>query len=378
MKKWIFLFGILCATAVLSGAQNLSEAVRAAAFPAVVQNSQFDKMKPSVLSEDEVSVLSAYLFNMYMVAEHNTLVPEALSLNETGVLDPLMHLKKSFPAERAHKIYLKNQARVQEALSFMFRLAGRPYPNDAQAEEAWALALQQASAATRSRQRISYAMPEELHLQGEYDWADVSFLVPALRMAAVESENKAVLFEKTQATLEDLDTRLAAGGGRNKPNYTYRWVKDECEYSSYVLAEHLLQTAASEPEKWGKTRVYKITARPSKETFYLRPVQGERFVLADGTQAAKWQYHTAVLLVLHTQAGDYIPVVLDSFLGKTEEPFTLAQWSDFFDKTTRFEVVAFEKNKKIDEALKTPQSVNQDGKIIRINGRDYKPAPIEE
>ena len=367
---------MLAMTASL-GAQTTLNDWRGGALAAPVQNAQFAQMLPSVAGEDEMSLLAAYLFNRYMVAAVHTDAgqEENLSLSYVGVLDPLM--KKSFPADKAHKIYLKNQERVQETLSLMFRLARRSYPRNTRQEVKWAEALQHAAQQTRSRSPIAYAMPDKLFVQGDYVWADISFLVPALRMATVESENKVVLFEKKQATLEDFDNRLVSGG-RNKPDYTYRWVKDECEYSSYVLGKHLLQTAAGEPERWQKTRLYKMTARPPKEAYYLRPAQGERFLLPDGTQAAKWQYHTALLLVLHTQKGDYIPIVLDAFLGDTETPFTLAQWLDFFDKTTQFEVTAFEQNDKIDEALQLPKEISPDGQIIRVNGHDYKPAPIEE
>jgi hypothetical protein len=394
-KKFILLLlsGIL--TGAPLGAVDITDVSRAVWRSGQIRNGQFDEMRNDLFSrqkekyngldlwlntqkDNNVYALAVYLYNMYLLREiYGPSAEKTISLNALGALDAVSRLKTAFPFEQTEKLYRKHQAQIQAQLSFFFQVAYRAYPHDTAQEENWVALLSRAGVANPKRIKPFYTLPDNLRLQGEYVRADISFLIPALRSAQAESTHKVILFDKSQATLEDFDSMLARSG-HTQTEHTYRWVKDECEYSSYVLGKHLLQAAQSAPEKWQKTRIYKMTARPPKGTFYLRPAQGERFTLAGGETASKWQYHTAVLLVLQTGEGRYVPLVLDNFLGEAEAPFTLAQWLAYFNGETQFEAVPFETNTEVEAAIQTPQEVINPARKIRVNGVVYQPAKIEQ
>jgi len=376
-KLFILLFTLLLSAPLV--AQN-TDAIWRAVARAQAQKATFADMRetlPPTAKQDNISAYATYLHNMYIWHEiYENQDEKTLSLNYLGVAESISH-RPDLRTKNALEFYRKNQAKIQEQIAALFLTDRKNYPKNTAQEEKW-ITLLQAQDFHSTRYKLLYTYPEVLFFPQKYAQADVSFLIPAIRTAGAMAVQKVILFERTQATLEDLDSRLASGGGRNKPEYTYRWVKDECEYSSYLLGAQLLQTAQNHPQQWNQTRVYKITARPAQGEFYLRPAQGERFTLADGTPAAKWQYHTAILVMLNTQQGEFIPIVLDNFLGSAQEPVALAQWVTFFDKTTQFEVVPFARNEKVEQAIQTPDEVTQNGQLVRVNKHTYKPAPIEE
>ena len=378
MRKTFILFFTLLLSAPLV-AQN-TDAIWRAVARAQAQKATFADMRPTLppnVKPDNIAAYATYLHNMYIWHEiYGNQDEKTLSLNYLGVAESISHLP-DLRTKNALKFYRKHQAKIQEQIAALFLTDRKNYPKNTALEEKW-ITLLQAQDFHSNRYKLLYDYPEVSLFPQTYAQADVSFLILAIRMADTLAGQKVILFERTQATLEDLDSRLASGGGRNKPEYTYRWVKDECEYSSYLVGVQLLQMAQSNPRQWEKTRVYKITARPAQGEFYLRPAQSERFTLTNGAPAAKWQYHTAILVMLNTQKGEIIPVVLDNFLGSAEKPVALAQWITSFDKTTQFEVVPFARNEKVEQAIQTPDEVTQNGQIVRVNNRDYKPAPIEE
>ena len=395
MRKYGFLVLLLAFTAANAGAVDIAALTRAVQNQGR-QNAQFEVMRDDLAQaqkekytaadllfntqkENNRTALAVYLYNMYVLQDaYGPHEESALSLNDLGALDAVCRLKTAFPYPDAEKLYRKNHAEIQGLIAGFFRRDARVYPQDTAQEERWITLLTRAFSPAAKRIKPFYTLPEILRLQGEAAQADVAFLTPALRAAQAQGEHLVILFEKTQASLEDLDSRLARGGGRTATQYTYRRVKDECEYSTYLLGKQLLQTAAHAPQKWGRTRLYKITARPDQTDFYLRPASGERFTLADGTAAAKWQYHTALLAVLNTQQGEFVPVVFDAFLGRAEQPLTLEKWLAHFDKGTQFEAVPFETDRQVDAAIRTPERILPDGKRIEVDRRIYSPAPIEE
>ena len=376
-KTLILLFTLLLSAPLV--AQNTDDIWRAVAR-AQTQKATFADMRPTLPPDtkpNNVAAYATYLHNMYIWHEiYGNPDEKTLSLNYLGVAESISHWS-DLRTKNALEFYRKHQADIQTRIGALFLMEHKNYPKNTALEEKW-ITLLQGQDFHSNRYKLLYTYPEVSLLPQTYAQADVAFLIPAIRTADTIAQQKVILFERTQATLESLDTRLASGGGRNKPEYTYRWVKDECEYSSYLLGVQLLQTAQNNPQKWNQTRVYKITARPAKNEFYLRPAQGERFTLSGGSPAAKWQYHTAILVVLNTQEGAFVPVVLDNFLGSAEDPIALAQWVSAFDKTTQFEVVPFARNEKVEEAIQTPDEIIPSGQLVRANKHTYKPAPIEE
>lgn len=376
-KTCILLLTLLLSSPLV--AQN-TDAIWRAVARAQAQKATFADLRPTLppgTKPDNIAAYATYLHNMYIWHEiYGNTDEKTLSLNYLGVAESISHWP-DLRTKNALKFYRKNRADIQTRIGALFFVDRKNYPKNTALEEKW-ITLLQAQDFHSNRYKLLYDYPEVSLFPQTYTQADIHFLIPAIRTADTLARHKVILFERTQATLEDLDSRLANGGGRNRPEYTYRWVKDECEYSSYLLGAQLLQTAQNHPQQWNQTRVYKITARPARNEFYLRPAQGERFTLANGTPAAKWQYHTAILMMLNTQKGAFIPVVLDNFLGSAEDPVALAQWVSAFDKTTQFEVVPFARNEKVEQAIQTPDEIIPSGQIVRVNNRDYKPAPIEE
>lgn len=152
----------------------------------------------------------------------------------------------------------------------------------------------------------------------------------------------------------------------------YRYVSDECNYCSYLFGRCACEAVASRSKNWGLMRIYRVVARPASGEF-LRPAQGEHFVLADGASAPPWRYHTATLLIMNRD-GRFTPVVADKFLtGESPAPFE--EWVKKFSAPhTVFSAVPFTRSERVENAIKTPEE--RRGKNVVVSGKVFEPYPV--
>lgn len=315
-----------------------------------------------------IRALAIYFLNMQISTQmyNSSATPSHLTLNFLGVLDGLVGAPELFDVTKATSFYQKNKKEVDAYLAQIRQKSiAKEWPAPSQAQlNAWLKLLENLP---RRDKMPLYAFPATNLLQTPIPSQEVSLFRTAL--AKVAGSKQVVTYQTLHASLEDLDTKI--GVHQQRMEYTYRWVKDECFYSSYILGKNLAEQITNKALH-GNTRVYRLSAFP-KTGQYLQPAQGQRFTLANGTTSLHWQYHTAILVVW-PHNGSHVVMVLDNFLGG-KEPISLDQWLKHFHANTVFSAAPFTRNKKTEGAIKTPSKIM--GNKVQVNGTTYEPHPVE-
>jgi len=313
-----------------------------------------------------IRALAIYFLNM-QISMHfyaNKTTPSQLTLNYLGVLDGLVGGLKVFDTAQASSFYKKNKEDVD---AYFAKIRGNLWPAPSQAQiNAWLKLLEKQP---RQAGKSVYLFPQYNLLQMPVPTQEVGEFRTSLNSAIQKGGKQVITYERAQASLEDLDNKFV--NHQQHVQRTYRWVKDECYYSTYILGRLLADKIAHKKIN-GYTRVYVLTALPKTGEF-LKPASGARFTLANGSNGLHWRYHTALLVIWPSKNG-YVPMVLDNFLGG-KEPVSLATWLSHFHANTVFTAVPFLRNEKIEEAIKTPTKVQ--GGNVWIGRTEYEPAPVE-
>ncbi len=320
--------------------------------------SLWEELFSSASTQGQERALAVYLFNMHVSTKlYKTPQVSEISLHYLGVLDGLVRAQEPFDYSQARSFYQEHRESVQTILqSFL----SEPAPSEAQIEQ-WLMRLEQVP--TR-------------HKKAAYRWAELPAVTvpPAAtqrlllpwQQALREAEQQVIVYDQPDVHLEDLDRSIGNTTYRRKR--TYRWIKEECFYSSYLAAKQLVQHISRFPTGWDTTRIYLLTAYPQTGEF-LTPSAGQHFGQA---QTPSWRYHTAVLVVLDKER-QFIPLVLDRFLaGKT--PMPLDQWARNFSPQTVFTAVPFVRSKRTEQAFHIPQKT--EGQTVWIDGNKYEPAEV--
>ena len=319
----------------------------------------------STIANPRLYAIAAYLFNMYIT--HRVYLPaDSLPLEYVGVLDPLYE-QTALTGKEIIQAYQKHSEEIYQYFDQILHQNGMDIflidPTRMKKDVHILVTAYRFPDKQPSYTKMAYkdnSLPLTEH--------DRNLLLPVWQKAQAEGRTKAVLFKV--ADLSALDNKYA---NNQYLQETYRWANEECEYASYLLGRQMTQAIAGNPELWKRTHIYKIKAR-DKESFYVLTKSGtDRFQLANGTLAPAWEYHTAILVALPEGNAGYKWIVLDSFLGGTENLLSLAQWQDKFADTTAFEVLPFTINADMDKCFKTVQQ--QRGNNVVIDGREYKPYP---
>ena len=322
--------------------------------------------------DQQLYAVAAYLFNMYINNRVYPPMTKGFSLDYLGTLDPFFQLPKPQMASSAQALFMDdhNSSKIYQ------------YLNEIMINEGFGARLFKPESILNDVKRLTdtyynkdgkpvYSKPVFPLPAFDITTQDLNQLLPAWQEARKEGQNKVIPYETKQINTSAIDSPHASHNLYDIV-YTYRWVKDECEYSSYLGGKHLLRAVEQQPYYWENARIYKITARDKKGL--LRPASGEdRFRLANGQKSLAWEYHTAILVVLADKER-YKYIVLDAFLGGVANPISLEKWANFFADTTYFEVFPFHTDTKVDNALRMPQAVK--GNIVLINGKEYKPHPV--
>lgn len=320
---------------------------------------------------EHIRQMAVYLFNMYVsTAAYRMDVPSRLTLNQVGVLDSFSFGEK-FKYSKASSFYLQNKKEIKNALAGFFGKS--PYPaynaedpeNDGR-ELAFARLLEKAP---QVNGYPGYYMAAANTIKGEASSQDKAQVAAWLAAAREEGKNKVITYATNTVSLEDFDNKFARRS--NVMQYTYRCVNDECEYCGYLFGKRICRPAQENAFKnW---HFYTITARPVSGN-YLTPAAGSRFKLADGSSAARWQYHTASL-IMAWRNGRYAVLVADSFLAG-EQPVSLEKWLSYFKPgSAQFAVMPFYRNQTVENALKTPEK--RTGRNVVVGGTVHTPHPIE-
>lgn len=316
--------------------------------------------------------LAFYLFNMYVSARaYNTKSVSQVTLNFLGTLDAFSMLDDPFPLKESESFYRKHKTQIQTWLTDFFKQSnlGTYRPNEP-LELSFVRALAKAPV---YRKKPGYVTGASNLLKGTISPADRSLLEEAWYQAKNNMVLKAVTFDTPVAMMDAYDTKLARPSGQQA--HFYRWVKDECNYSSYMTGQAITKAYTKNRKGWGGLRIYMLTAHP-KSGLYVKPAAGSRFVLANGKPALNWQYHTAILVIMNTAPHRYTPIVLDSFLGG-DTLLTLDQWLAKFSPNTVFYADPFFRDKTVEDAIQEPQTVDTKDNIY-IHGKRYAPAPVEK
>ncbi len=318
-----------------------------------------------------IRALATYFFNMQVSSKlyHLSAEPSQLTLNFLGVLDGLVGAPQPFDMAQATSFYKKNKKEVDAHLTHLRAQSaiGKQWGTPSQAQiNAWLKLLEKQP---RHGKLATYLFPNYNFLQTAIPASVSSAFQSTLAQAINLSKKQVITYETAQASLEDLDSKHTVHSSHVK--LTYRWVKDECYYATYVLAKLLAGKIANNSLNKA-TRLYVLTAYPKSGEF-LQPSQGNRFTLANGSTSLHWRYHTA-LLVVFPHADSHVTLVLDSFLGGSS-PISLDQWLSKFHVNTVFTAVPFLRNKKVESALQTPSKVI--GTRVQVKGRTYEPHPVQ-
>ena len=321
--------------------------------------------------DQQLYAFAQYLFNMYLYNKKGDLPSDIpLSLIHIGALDPLYQLKKPLlPSDAKTWFYNEQDSnQIYNYLNQFLREKNMPAVlfNPQRVEQDY---LRLANTFFFQDGYPSYAKPTVFNWKTEISDEDKRLLLPLWQVANQYAQNRVVVFEQKPELNID-NPRV-----RNHPTYTYRWVKDECEYNSYVIAKELFQ-AQARSNTLAQSRIYKITAR-DKQSGLLKPNSSTvRFKLANGTQSSQWQYHTATLILLATpEKQQYKPIVLDNFLGGTTL-MSLEEWVDRFADSTYFQVIPFQTKKAYDQAIAPVEE--RRGRNVIANGHTCTPHPIHE
>lgn len=321
----------------------------------------------SKIKQQHQRALAVYLFNMYVVTR-NYHGPDlrTLDLNTLGVLDGFMRCHKPFDFKSASRFYEQNQPAVNALLRQFLQARALPWP--APSNQEYARWVQLLESAPQRYGKASYTWPQTSLWGGgalpgaQTKWENL------LKQALQLGKKQVVLYDEPAATLEDFDSHIVSKQARRKR--TYRWVADECNYMSYLVARQLTQ-AAGQRALGDAVRIYTLTAYPAQGEF-LTPSTGARFKLANGKNGLLWRYHTAVL-VIAKENGVYAPRVLDSFLGGTY-PLSVSAWLAHFSNKTVFTAVPFWRSETVENALRVPDRL--DGTNLWVDGVLYTPAPV--
>ena len=323
-------------------------------FPAQTSNSTRGKIR----------ALALYLVNMYVSSHvYSTPNPSALTLDYVGVLDGFEQEGKDFNFSRAVNFYKDHQEAVDELVNRYLEERSYPWEKPTLQERIRWTALLQTIAGRSIYAGARTWLNRTLTAEGEKQLESV------LKQTQPDLNRKVIVYDEPDLRLEDFDVHIGNHTYRRKR--TYRWVKDECYYSSYLLAKQLTQAIVTSPSVWEHTHLYILTAEPTRDEF-LTPAQGERFKLADGTYGLHWRYHTAVLVVFQ-QNGAYYLVILDRFLAGGK-PVPLGTWLSHFSSQTQFQAKPFVRSKKVEDALKIPSRT--EGNAIWAEGNKYIPASV--
>lgn len=316
----------------------------------------------------QIRAMAFYLVNMYVSAHlYATANPSALTLDYMGVLDGFEQVGNDFDFSRAVRFYKNHQEAVDNLVNRHLKERNYQWGEPTAQERAGWVALLQ-NIPVRQKHAL-FTFPVQTRLNRPLTSEGEKQLETVLEQTQPNLRKQVVVYDEPDLRLEDFDSHIGNHTYRRKR--TYRWVKDECYYSSYLLAKQLTQAIVTAPSTWEHTHLYILTANPARGEF-LTPAQGERFKLADGTYGLHWRYHTAVLVVFQ-QNGAYYPVVLDRFLAGGK-PALLGDWLTHFSPQTQFQVKPFVRSKTVEDALKTPSRV--EGNAVWADGNKYVPANV--
>ena len=326
----------------------------------------------SQTEQEHQRALAFYLFNMYVTTHSykQPTPPVILTLNDLGVFDGFMLCAEPFDFKNATLFYQKNQSAVHAWLDQFF--AGHSFPWKQPAAQDYARWVKLLEKQPQHRDQATYTWPHPNLLYGSVSQKITAAFRPLLEKALQEGQQKVVLYDEPATDLEDLDTHV--GSKKMSRKRTYRWVTDECNYMSYLIAKRLTDVVLNHhPKTWNFTRIYTLTAYPTQKEFLI-PSSGTHFKLANGQYAPPWRYHTAVLVVV-PQDGLYVPVILDSFLANMH-PLTVEEWLSHFAPDTLFTATPFRPSKKIENALHRPEKIQD--QTIWFHGKKYNPAAVIE
>lgn len=379
LKKWVLFAGIcFCGGAALGGglpeqvlAQKIAQTPQAGlkrfAYMRFYVPSNQVRRGDSSTEDQHIRALALYLVNMYASARLYQTQTPALTLNYLGVLDGFERSDKPFDFSRAAQFYQKHQTQIDALVTQYLQARHYPWAAPSAQEKAHWVALLQTQ--PRKHQQAVYTFASPFLMDAPVPAPVAARLTPLFKRAQARAHKHVVIYDEPDVRLEDLDAHIGNHPYRRKR--TYRWVKDECNYSSYFTAQALTRAITADRGAWGFSHVYMLTVYPQGGEF-LTPAQGERFALANGQPGLHWRYHTAVLLIVE-QNHQYFPVVLDTFLGGAG-PVSLGQWLTHFSAQTAFRAVPFRADETTQRALKIPQRL--DGTAVWVDGQKYLPAPV--
>ena len=328
----------------------------------------WERLFSSSADKTHTRALAIYLFNMHASVQTLHEQRPQLSLNYLGVLDGVTKAAPAFDTTHAQAFYQKHQ---KEIISLMNQFVAKSNPAWAaptQAQyQAWLELLEKQP---RRNQKPVYSFPLSDGLQSELPSTLAKWGQQTLRMAQQQAQQQVITYDQADVNLENFDRKI--GNARAYRKLTYRWVREECHYSSYLLGRLVVNAVTQKTLPWN-TRIYLLTAYP-KQGEFLTPATGNRFILADTQPGLHWRYHTALLLIIPHQ-GTYVPLVLDLFLGGLT-PLTLDQWLAHFQSNTVFTATPFTRDKATENALKTPQRL--EGNTVWVDNKKYQPANIEK
>lgn len=329
-----------------------------------------DKLNSSSKKQQQLYALAQYLFNMFLYTRNEPLQNTGpLSLKYIGALDPLYQTDRPLSMEKAKEwFYSDESAIIYQYLEQFLKEAGiKPVLFNHRQIEKNFLRLQKTF--FFQNRYPTYAKYTSVNSLSAIQQTDLQLLTSILHKANKQALNQVVVFEQKPEL--NIDNPRIHG----RSTYTYRWVKDECEYSSYVIGKKLLQ-AQNTSALLRRSRIYMITAR-DKYAPQLKPANpnASRFQLANGQQSSQWQYHTAVLVLLPISQSSYEPIVLDNFLAG-DSPISLDEWTRHFANRTYFQVIPFKINKVYDEAI-VPVTQRKQQRVL-AGGRWCTPHPIHK
>ena len=320
--------------------------------------------------QKQIYAVAVYLYNMRRSLEvYQQKDCANLTLNFLGALDGFYRLNEFLPSDSGLAFYLAHQEEIQQQVQRFFQESHTSYTRNEKLEHSLMLLL---NYIPRHNNQLGYFNPKYNKIAGTLSSQDIARITPLWKAAKKEADKKVVLFEWKNVPMQAMDSPLLYANSYIQR--VYRWVNEECNYSSYILGKTLATHITNHPDQWVHARIYLLTARP-KEGKYLLPAQGERFTLSNGKMADAWQYHTAVLLVFQSTSGTFVPVIMDSFLGR-EQYLTLQEWLDKFHAKTVFFVEPFQVKKEIEQNIIIPSKVQ--GKNIFYQNHRYSPASIEK
>lgn len=325
------------------------------------------RQEPNNPQRQHEYALALYLINLFASTHVYAENPPSFTLEYLGVFDGFEHSWKPFDFAKATQFYKDHQAAVDELFNQYLQMGSYPWEPPTQAQRLqWVQLLE-----TRPRKERQAVFEKPSAALGAWFLPDgvAQRLAPLLAQAKPDILKQAVLYDEPDISLADFDSHVGIHRPRRK--LTYRWVREECFYSSYLIAKHLTHALETARTAWGNTHIYLLTAHPKYGEF-LRPPQGQRFVLANGQPGLNWRYHTAALVILEHN-NRLVPVVVDTFLtGDT--PVSLEKWLTHFHVHTQLRATPFMRNESTEQALQVPSKI--EGRAIWFSGNKYEPAEV--